>query len=1224
MVQLDGAITCGTAYNSTDEIEILNNGIVSGSTIQVLIAFYNGATGSVTGGTTSDDSGTFLSPECNVTVGCTLSVTGTYSGTPFAFSVVFPGANSTTATLSNTNYGAATAPEISVSETGQNQGAVADEGTLAQGTQAAGSPVNLTFTVTNSGTGDLTIATATSSLLSNVTVNSISAPTNTTVASGGGTETFTVQYTPTSAGNFSFNLSFANDDANEGPYNFIVSGTASGAPEISVAETGQSQGAVADEGTLAQGTQAAGSPVNLTFTVTNSGTGDLTIATATSSLLSNVTVNSISAPTNSTVASGGGTETFTVQYTPTSAGNFSFNLSFVNDDANESPYNFTISGTGTAAPTFSQSFSPTTIEIGGASTITFTIDNSTNALDATSLDFTDNLPAGMNVSSPSNAATTCTGGTLTASSGAGTVSYSGGTVGAGASCTVSVDVGATSDGSFVNTTGNLTSSLGNSGPSSASLTVSSPDIDVQRPVSTSIADDDIDSQGVVTLGVQQTLTFTIENKGTATLSLSGTPTSDSPINVSVDSISAPGSNTLAGGATTTFTVQYTPIAIGPFSFQVDIVSNDADEANYDILVSGTASGAAEIEVSSSASGPISDGGTDTISGTVTAGSSATITYTITNSGTAPLSLTQPTVGGNVTSTTNVTVDSFTLSSLSVVSGGGTATLQVSYTPTSSGSFDFDFNFANNDADENPFNISVSGTGGGIPAGLSATSGSGQSTEAGTQFGSVLVATVTDSSNAGVAGVSVTFTAPSSGASLTFAGSGSNTETVITASDGTATSSAMTANAIASGYSGGSLQSYAVTASAAGLTSVDFFLTNSRDSAADIQRTEDVIASFVTSRANVIVAGQPDLVSRLTNGPFGRQSGLNGFNFNASRFSQTGSFQFSLRAFSDAVRNGVSGSPVHQPVTAAGHAAGFDSFTSETTSGYASAAPQAAEAETLAILGIAAGQAPAAGEESAEVQSGWDFWAEGTYARTQDKASDSVSGLFFAGLDYRFADRAVVGVLGQLDITDEHNGSANTSADGIGWMVGPYAVLKVHQNFYIDGAVTYGQSNNSVNALGLFEDDFRTQRFLMQGGLTGDFEIDEHARISPFVRLTYYYEEQESYTDSLGNQIPSQDFDLGRVEFGPKISWELILDDSLLFSPFVSLSGIYDFNKLHETVPTDPRLASSDEDLRARLEMGAGIVIPNRKIRISGKGFYDGIGAADFSSYGGTLNFTVPF
>lgn len=53
------------------------------------------------------------------------------------------------------------------------------------------------------------------------------------------------------------------------------------------------------------------------------------------------------------------------------------------------------------------------------------------------------------------------------------------------------------------------------------------------------------------------------------------------------------------------------------------------------------------------------------------------------------------------------------------------------------------------------------------------------------------------------------------------------------------------------------------------------------------------------------------------------------------------------------------------------------------------------------------------------------------------------------------------------------------------------------------------------------------------------------------------------------------------------------------------------------------LVSSDEDIRGRFESGATVVIPARNIRISGAGFYDGIGTADFKSYGATVNVRIP-
>ena len=122
-------------------------------------------------------------------------------------------------------------------------------------------------------------------------------------------------------------------------------------------------------------------------------------------------------------------------------------------------------------PPFSKRFLTNPIVIDGTSTLEFTIDNSGSTASATGLDFTDNLPSGVLVASTPNASTTCTGGTLTAAADSGTITYSGGTVSAGAGCTVSVDITSSADGAYANTTGDLTSSLGNSGTANDTLTV---------------------------------------------------------------------------------------------------------------------------------------------------------------------------------------------------------------------------------------------------------------------------------------------------------------------------------------------------------------------------------------------------------------------------------------------------------------------------------------------------------------------------------------------------------------------------------------------------------------------------------------------------------------------------------------------------------------------------------------------------------------------------------
>jgi hypothetical protein len=107
----------------------------------------------------------------------------------------------------------------------------------------------------------------------------------------------------------------------------------------------------------------------------------------------------------------------------------------------------------------------------------------------------------------------------------------------------------------------------------------------------------------------------------------------------------------------------------------------------------------------------------------------------------------------------------------------------------------------------------------IAAVLTATSGSGQSAPIGTAFAAPLVVTVTDVFHNPIAGVPVTFTAPSSGPSATLAGNGTGT------SDANGqVSLGVTANGVAG--------SFQITATGAGiLVPVTFTLTNTAGSAA---------------------------------------------------------------------------------------------------------------------------------------------------------------------------------------------------------------------------------------------------------------------------------------------------------------------------------------------------------------------------------------------------------
>src|SRR5882762_1186692 len=117
--------------------------------------------------------------------------------------------------------------------------------------------------------------------------------------------------------------------------------------------------------------------------------------------------------------------------------------------------------------------------------------------------------------------------------------------------------------------------------------------------------------------------------------------------------------------------------------------------------------------------------------------------------------------------------------------------------------------------------------GGTAATITATAGTPQSTTVNTPFATSLQATVKDSLNNPVNGVTVTFTAPTSGASGTFAG---GVSTATTNAQGVATAAVFTANGTVGGP-------YNVTASASGVsTPANFSLTNVASPPASITAT----------------------------------------------------------------------------------------------------------------------------------------------------------------------------------------------------------------------------------------------------------------------------------------------------------------------------------------------------------------------------------------------------
>lgn len=231
-------------------------------------------------------------------------------------------------------------PEIDVE---RNANAIADPGTDTVTGALAGQPTVLTYDITNNGTSDLTITTVVISNLVNCSANVTSSPATTVTPTNA--TSFQITVTPGVAA-FSFDIDINNDDVDENPYDIAVSGNAAAAPEIDV-----SKGAVpvADGASDTVANPRTGIPNSVTYTITNNGTSDLSVSGVSIGGLSNCTANVTSTPAG-TVTPGNSTS-FTVEFTPTADGPFSFTIAIANDDANENPYDINVNGTAATTGT---------------------------------------------------------------------------------------------------------------------------------------------------------------------------------------------------------------------------------------------------------------------------------------------------------------------------------------------------------------------------------------------------------------------------------------------------------------------------------------------------------------------------------------------------------------------------------------------------------------------------------------------------------------------------------------------------------------------------------------------------------------------------------------------------------------------------------------------------------------------------------------------------------
>lgn len=231
-----------------------------------------------------------------------------------------------------------------------------------------------------------------------------------------------------------------------------------------------------------------------------------------------------------------------------------------------------------------------------------------------------------------------------------------------------------------------------------------PEIAVEQPVGTELVDGvSTIAYGTVSVQASSTKVFTIRNSGLGNLVVSSV--SSTGTNAGDFKITQPASKTLVTGATTTFAVTFAPTGAGVRNASIIVQSNDPDaESSFLIKVTGNGQVAPEIAVYQPSTTALLDGGSKSF-GKVKVGLTYTKTFTIKNQGSSRLKDIDVTLSG-----ANAGRFSLVKPSVTGLDPGNKTTFSVTFKPTGTGLKTAVIRIASNDADENPFDISIDGTG----------------------------------------------------------------------------------------------------------------------------------------------------------------------------------------------------------------------------------------------------------------------------------------------------------------------------------------------------------------------------------------------------------------------------------------------------------------------------------------------------------------------------------
>jgi len=450
-----------------------------------------------------------------------------------------------------------------------------------------------TFTITNSGTTVLNIT--------GVTTNGTNPEdfivTNQPAASigMGETTTFILRFDPVALGIRTATIHVNNDDANEADYDFVVTGLGV-EPEIAV--LGSNLAVIAngditpapEDGTDFGDVRVYDTTRDQTYTITNGGTTEMTVSGVMVDGLHAADFIVMNSPT--VLVPMGGTTNFTIRFNPSVMGARLATVHVYSDDADESDYTFAIKGTG-VEPEIAILGTNHIVIANGDTTPTIadgTDFGKVRVFEATSehtFIVTNSGTTVLNISGMTTNGTNPADFIIT--------SYPTATVAPGTTTTFAVQINPATLGLRTAIIHLLND---DEDEPDYEFTVQGigvePEMSVLGTNLTEIADGETgtslingtDFGAPVPMAGGGIHIFTITNSGSTALYMTGTPYVVITGHTNDFTVTAQPSASVATGATTTFTIQFEPVAMWGRTAEVYIVNSDADENPYEFTIRG--------------------------------------------------------------------------------------------------------------------------------------------------------------------------------------------------------------------------------------------------------------------------------------------------------------------------------------------------------------------------------------------------------------------------------------------------------------------------------------------------------------------------------------------------------------------------------------------------------------------------------------------------------------